>query len=49
MLQKKKLTLQDLLKTYQKWFKLSHFVSSEILRSVYFAIIQSPINYVCVA
>ena len=28
--------------------KLRQFVSSEILRSVYFAIFQSHINYVCV-
>ena len=27
--------------------KLRHFVSSYILRSVYFAIFQSHINYVC--
>ena len=30
-------------------YKLRHFVSSEILRSVYFAIFQSHINYVCIA
>ena len=29
--------------------KLRYFVSSEILRSVYFAIFQSFVNYVCLA
>ena len=29
--------------------KLRHFVSSKILISAYFAIIQSHINYVCIA
>ena len=29
--------------------KLRHFASREILRSVYFAVVQSHVNYVCIA
>ena len=34
---------------YSVLFKLRHFANSEILRSVYFAIFQSHVSYVCIA